>query len=617
MQKKYLLISLQFVFSICNAQLPIVNSPTIPSPIESVYIDPNGNDLNPGTFALPKKSFYAAISSINFGIPNVNGGNNYGEVVFKTGDYYPTGSSGYTQDYNNWRTIVGGFYVYKNISVRGLDNVVLHGDSLAVESQMIYLTGSGIKVSNIKIKDSRLHGVAVIGSNITHHSNVVVDSVNVDGAIDNGIWVTGYNNVLVQNCVLTNTCLRNYNSIGACKWASACRVENSKHATVVKNEIFNNWGEGLNMSLVRNAKVQDNIVYDNYSVNIYCHSTSNAIYSHNLTYNTDSTYWRNCVGQGKTAAVGISITNELQCVTGCFLYGNNCGTLTSCCSHLDYDNILYQPVLYYLTDSVYVFNNIVLNASISVWDASSGFNNYANLSNFFISHNTVIGVSGQQNLNKPLVNIYMGSPFVRYQNVNFAKNLFSADTNNVNIVNLNTYVPNGTCNQPWQTETFFSNNMWNKVPNNAGLNFSQELQNTTISQNVNYNNLAPIIPDASNPTLIATVPLANYITDDYFHHPRNNNTNIGAVESSVSTNTSSIESNNLMIYPNPTSNKLFFNQKLRAQNISIYDLQGKRLFENTNFSGNEIDISKIKSGVYLLVISDNKIEVKRYKFIIL
>ena len=72
-----------------------------------------------------------------------------------------------------------------------------------------------------------------------------------------------------------------------------------------------------------------------------------------------------------------------------------------------------------------------------------------------------------------------------------------------------------------------------------------------------------------------------------------------------------------MIYPNPTSNKLFFNQKLRAQNISIYDLQGKRLFENTNFSGNEIDISKIKSGVYLLVISDNKIEVKRYKFIIL
>ena len=94
------------------------------------------------------------------------------------------------------------FYTfYKNISVRGLDNVVLHGDSLAVESQMIYLTGSGIKVSNIKIKDSRLHGVAVIGSNITHHSNVVVDSVNVDGAIDNGIWVTGYNNVLVQNVI--------------------------------------------------------------------------------------------------------------------------------------------------------------------------------------------------------------------------------------------------------------------------------------------------------------------------------------------------------------------------------------------------------------------------------
>lgn len=616
MQKKIILFSLlQFVFYISNAQLPIVNSPIIPTPTQSVYLDPNGNDSNAGTFASPKKTFYAAINSLSFGVPNIDGGNAYGEVVFKSGNYYSTGTSGFTQDYNNWRAVSNGVYVYKNISIKGLGNVILHGDSLSGSSQMIYLRGSGIKVSNIKIKNSRLHGVAIIGSNIKHHSNVVVDSVFVDGAIDNGIWITGYNNVLVQNCSISNTCLRNYNSTGDCHWASACRVENSNHATVINNEIFNNWGEGLNMSLVRNAKVKDNRVYNNYSVNIYCNSTSNAVYSHNLAYNTDSTFWRNCVGNGKTSAVGISITNELLCTNGCFLYGNNCGSLTSCCSETDDDFPLLQSVSYYQTDSVYIFNNIVLNSSISIWDAFSGFNNFANLTNFFISHNTVIGVSGQQDLNKPLVNISMLVPFVRYSNVNISKNLFSADTNDMKIVNLNTYVPNGTCNLPWQTETFFNNNMWNKVPNNASFNFSKELQNSAIIQSVNYNNLAPIIPNASNPTLIYTIPLVNYITDDYFHNQRNINTNIGAIETSVVSNSTILDSKNQFISPNPVTDILFFNEEVVVKNISIYDINGEQLYVKNEFSGDRIDLSKLKSGIYFLVISDSQKKSTKFKFV--
>ncbi|MCX6146036.1 MAG: T9SS type A sorting domain-containing protein [Candidatus Kapabacteria bacterium] len=584
MQNKIILFSLlQFVFNISNAQLPIVNSPIIPTPTQTVYLDPNGNDSNAGTFASPKKTFYAAINSLSFGIPNKDGGNAYGEVVFKSGNYYLTGTSGITQDYNNWRAVSNGVYVYKNISIKGLGNVILHGDSLSGSSQMIYLRGSGIKVSNIKIKDSRLHGVAIIGSNIKHHSNVVVDSVFVDGAIDNGIWITGYNNVLVQNCSISNTCLRNYNSTGDCHWASACRVENSNHATVINNEIFNNWGEGLNMSLVRYANIKDNRVYNNYSVNIYCNSTSNAVYSHNLSYNTDSTFWRNCVGNGKTSA--------------------------------DDDFPLLQPVTYFQTDSVYVFNNIVLNASISIWDAFSGFNNFANLTNFFISHNTVIGVSGQQDLNKPLVNISMLLPFVRYSNVNISKNLFSADTNDIKIVNLNTYVPNGTCNLPWQTETFFSNNMWNKVPNNSSLNLSKELQNSAIIQSVNFNNLAPIIPNASNPTLIYTIPLVNYITDDYFHNPRNSNTNIGAIETSVVSNGIFIDTKNQFISPNPVTDILNFNEEVVAKNISIYNINGEQLYVKNDFTGNRIDVSKLKSGIYFLVISDSQKKEKKIKFV--
>ena len=588
------------------AQLPIVSSPVIPSPTEAIYLDPNGNDLNLGTSASPKKTFAAALSALSFGQVGVQGGHSYVEVVYKSGDYYPTGSNSYVQNLSDWRKQIGGVYVYKNVSIRGIGTVVLHGDSLNAGSQMIYLTGSGISVRNIKVKNSKLHGVAVVGSNISHHSNLIIDSVHVDGAVDNGIWVTGYDRLIVRNSSTINTCTRNYKGIGSCNWASALRVENSRDALIEHNKVFFNWGEGINTSYVRNVKVQDNEAHDNYSINIYCHSSSNAVYAYNLVYNVDSTYWRYCHNLGGVAGTGISCANELSCTNACFGYTNSCGSLNSCCAELDYDHLLYQSVPYVQTDSVFIFNNVVLNAGISIWDNFSGYNNYANISNYFISHNTVIGVAGNPAILKPLINISMGTPFVRYSNVNFQNNIFSTDTNNAKIVSLNTYVPSGICSSTWQSETRFSSNLWNKNPTNAGLNFSQEFQNSILSQNVSFNDLTTIIPSSSNSSFVQTSSPLSYIQDDYYHNSRKSATNLGAIEQGSVGSNLMRENEPLLIYPIPAIHQVYFNKNLVNTSLFIRDLQGKNWLELEGFSGNVLDVSNLPPGIYFLKIQNLK-----------
>ena len=46
--------------------LPIVNQGNY-AITDSVFMAPNGNDANPGTFALPVKSFNAAVQKLPFG----------------------------------------------------------------------------------------------------------------------------------------------------------------------------------------------------------------------------------------------------------------------------------------------------------------------------------------------------------------------------------------------------------------------------------------------------------------------------------------------------------------------------------------------------------------------
>ncbi|MDW8418494.1 MAG: right-handed parallel beta-helix repeat-containing protein [Chitinophagales bacterium] len=578
-----------------------VTQPTIPTPTYTIYLAPNGNDANPGTISQPKKTFHNAINAIPFGQPGVNGGNAYGEVVLLSGHYYPKGNQNFEQSNSQWRTYVGGVPVYKNISIRGIGDVVIHGDSLNT-MQTIYLVGNGVRVRNIKIKNAPGHAIFIKGDYHNYHKNALVDSVEVDGAKQFGINIEAFDYVLVKNAVVRNTCLAHQNEPPAnnCSWASGLRAMYANHVTIQNCTIYNNWGEGLVTSNGEFVVVKDNVVYDNYSANIYCHSISKGIYSHNLIYNTDSTYWRYCVGGNGRAASGISCANEFSCEQGCLLWTNSCGSKVTCCA-LANDGQNYQPVQFKQLDSIYIFNNVILDAEIDIWDAFSNFIHYANISNFFIHHNTIIGIAGASGLNKAPIMLGLNNFFVWFSNLNIFSNIISFDTSLINNKPFIVHVPNNTCNGNWQSEIKLNQNRWRVMPNTAGVNISADNANSQLPPYTPFNDLSNITPNSQNAHLVQFGSLPPYVTDDFFHLSRMSNTNIGAIEFQNTTSQpmqNGFDDELVSIYA--ANGHLYFHSSLHVMSAIATDLNGRVLSSSEQEPVNAMNINHLPQGLYLV-----------------
>lgn len=81
-------------------------------------------------------------------------------------------------------------------------------------------------------------------------------------------------------------------------------------------------------------------------------------------------------------------------------------------------------------------------------------------------------------------------------------------------------------------------------------------------------------------------------------------------EKNPSTDSNDIE--NLSVYPNPVSNgKLYIVTKENfTKQIAIFNVLGKQIF-SASLSGNELNISKLKAGVYILKVTENNISATR------
>lgn len=85
---------------------------------------------------------------------------------------------------------------------------------------------------------------------------------------------------------------------------------------------------------------------------------------------------------------------------------------------------------------------------------------------------------------------------------------------------------------------------------------------------------------------------------------------IGFNNSTLSTTFNDFEYSNLKIYPNPTSNYIYFN-KLESQFIEIYNLLGKKITQK-EIVNKSINISNLKPGVYFLkFLLNNKFVTKK------
>ena len=83
---------------------------------------------------------------------------------------------------------------------------------------------------------------------------------------------------------------------------------------------------------------------------------------------------------------------------------------------------------------------------------------------------------------------------------------------------------------------------------------------------------------------------------------------MGCYEYDPLTGTNNYQSNNLIIFPNPTSGKINFKFAYNnIQQIKIIDLTGKTIIEKSEIQQNEtIDLSQFKVGIYIINIQTDK-----------
>ena len=71
------------------------------------------------------------------------------------------------------------------------------------------------------------------------------------------------------------------------------------------------------------------------------------------------------------------------------------------------------------------------------------------------------------------------------------------------------------------------------------------------------------------------------------------------------------QSNNLHIYPNPTTGDLFISSNIKINNISVYNIIGKEVISDAKTNNNILDISQLSNGVYFIKMSMNNATVTK------
>ena len=71
--------------------------------------------------------------------------------------------------------------------------------------------------------------------------------------------------------------------------------------------------------------------------------------------------------------------------------------------------------------------------------------------------------------------------------------------------------------------------------------------------------------------------------------------------------------NHIRIYPNPTTDKLYFKSSIAEDfNISVYDILGKKVLENSVNINKSLDVSQLNNGIYIIRFDDYY---STYKFV--
>lgn len=238
------------------------------------YVSPTGADTNNGT------SLSTPLKTIRGGL---NKARTSGDIVYVlTGTYSETLSitqSGITLSaYPNNTPVLDGGTNLPNTNWGALIRIIGNNNTI-----------SGFEVRNCNINGTYVGGYGV---QVSGHHNTV-SKMNVHHIWEVGILINGDYNI-VEDSKIWQSARRNLNGAGG-GWStgiSSARNDNkaalipgiSSYATIRRNTVYNNWGEGLSCYEADHCTLEDNVVYDNWAQNIYISDSTNSLVQRNLAY---------------------------------------------------------------------------------------------------------------------------------------------------------------------------------------------------------------------------------------------------------------------------------------------------------------------------------------------
>jgi hypothetical protein len=242
--------------------------------------------------------------------------------------------------------------------------IVDGGGSMGEYSALFRIHGNYVHLKNVEITGGGM-GLVIFGN------FDIASQINSHNHISNGILITGTSNgSIVEDSLVHDTCEYNINGTGG-HWASGLSAARAPtNATIRRNKVYNNWGEGLSTYAADHITIEDNVVYDNWQLNMYIQNVQYALVQRNLIYYTPN--------YPKGAGTGLVEDNE----TADAAHGNS--------AHNTY------------------INNFVMGAKGNFvhWSGSTGMSNALIANNTFV--NTIgrptVDISGTTNTNVRFVN---------------------------------------------------------------------------------------------------------------------------------------------------------------------------------------------------------------------
>jgi len=231
------------------------------------YVSPEGNDNNPGSLLRPWKTISKAANTVS-----------PGDIIYIRGGIYHERVYIYT---SGTESAPIKFLAYPG------ETPVIDGDNIRPEigGSLLRIIGDYLYTTGIEIRNSAYEGIRVQGD-----FDVVTDMF-VHHSMATGITITEGRYSLVENCrVWRNSLANEYGQYQPWDAGLSATRNGVSHATIRRNTVWENWGEGVSSSSADQIIIEDNIIHDNYAANLYLTSSTNLLVQRNFVYTDPNSY---------------------------------------------------------------------------------------------------------------------------------------------------------------------------------------------------------------------------------------------------------------------------------------------------------------------------------------